>query len=176
MTLLLDIGGRPHPPRHEPLSRDGAVSRKEASLPVPSQPVNSTTGPNPSVPIPLRQQATTDVIELVVGVEMDRLLGNAVSKYRALTALAARQEIEHRMRRHRMACHRDCPESRRHLERDRSHARPRRRSVPSRVPHHAPQAAGGQSRLEYLTTLRRQQAVRLTTYHDDPAIANGPEL
>ena len=50
---------------------------------------------------PLNQWASTDVLAAVVDVEIAALLGRTPSKSEALLALAARRELEHRMRRHR---------------------------------------------------------------------------
>ena len=50
---------------------------------------------------PLGQWASTDVLGAVVDVEIAILLGRTPSKDEALLALAARRELEDRMRRHR---------------------------------------------------------------------------
>ena len=50
---------------------------------------------------PLDQWASTDVLAAVVDVEIAALLGRAPTKGEALLALAARVELEDRMRRHR---------------------------------------------------------------------------
>ena len=50
---------------------------------------------------PLDQWASSDVLAAVVDVEIAALLGRAPSKEDALLALAARRELEDRMRRHR---------------------------------------------------------------------------
>jgi hypothetical protein len=50
---------------------------------------------------PLDRWASTDVLAAVVDVEIANLLGRAPSKPEALLALAARRDLEDRMRRHR---------------------------------------------------------------------------
>ena len=50
---------------------------------------------------PMDQWASTDVLAAVVDVEIAEVLGRTVSKGEALLALAARRELEDRMRRHR---------------------------------------------------------------------------
>ena len=50
---------------------------------------------------PLDQWAATDVLAAIVDVEIKALLGRQPSKDEALLALAARRELEDRMRRHR---------------------------------------------------------------------------
>ena len=50
---------------------------------------------------PLDQWASTDVLAAVVDVEISVLLGRTPTKDEALLALAARRELEDRMRRHR---------------------------------------------------------------------------
>ena len=50
---------------------------------------------------PLDRWASSDVLAAVVDVEIAALLGRAPSKGKALLALAARRELEDRMRRHR---------------------------------------------------------------------------
>ena len=50
---------------------------------------------------PIDQWASTDVLAAVVDVEIAALLGRTPSKDEALLALAARRELEDRMRRHR---------------------------------------------------------------------------
>ena len=74
----------------------------------------ATTGPLPPRPldepteqpdttsdeIPLWRRASLDFLALVVDVDIDVLTGRPVDKGRALVALAARQELADRMRRH----------------------------------------------------------------------------
>ena len=50
---------------------------------------------------PLDQWASTDVLAAVVDAELARFLGKGPTKEQALLALAARRELEDRMRRHR---------------------------------------------------------------------------
>lgn len=50
---------------------------------------------------PLDQWASSDVLAAVVDVEIAALMGRTPSKGEALLALAARRELEDRMRRHR---------------------------------------------------------------------------
>lgn len=50
---------------------------------------------------PLRRQATTAILALIVNVDIDALLQRPISKDRALQALAARREIVDRMLHHR---------------------------------------------------------------------------
>jgi transposase len=50
---------------------------------------------------PLDRWASTDVLTAVVDVEMAVVLGHPFTKEEALLALAARRELEDRMRRHR---------------------------------------------------------------------------
>jgi hypothetical protein len=50
---------------------------------------------------PLDQWASTDVLAAVVDAEIARFLGKGPTKPEALLALAARKELEDRMRRHR---------------------------------------------------------------------------
>ncbi|MDA8046271.1 MAG: hypothetical protein M0Z30_13705 [Actinomycetota bacterium] len=50
---------------------------------------------------PLDRWASTDVLAAVVDVEIAALLGRTPSKAEALLALAARRELQDRMRRHR---------------------------------------------------------------------------
>ncbi len=52
-------------------------------------------------PKPIDQWASSDVLAAVMDVEISGLLGRAPSKDEALLALAARRELEDRMRRHR---------------------------------------------------------------------------
>jgi hypothetical protein len=49
---------------------------------------------------PLRRWASTDVLAAVVEVEMAVFRGQVPTKHEALLALAARRELEERMRRH----------------------------------------------------------------------------
>ena len=50
---------------------------------------------------PLDHWATTEVLAAVIDAEMARFLGEGPTKEQALVALAARRELEDRMRRHR---------------------------------------------------------------------------
>jgi hypothetical protein len=50
---------------------------------------------------PLNRWASTDVLAAVIDVEIAALLGRPPTKDEAVTALAARRELEDRMRRHR---------------------------------------------------------------------------
>jgi hypothetical protein len=61
-------------------------------------PPGSARPNDPPDSLPIDQRATTEVVRLVVDVELDRLLGHRIAKDQALSALAARQEIEQRMR------------------------------------------------------------------------------
>jgi hypothetical protein len=121
----------------------------------------ATSAPTQPEQLPLWRQATTDVIAQVVDVEIDVLLRRPVSKERALGALAARQEIADRMRRHRWLA----IETARRVgatweEIDRTLGR-----------------KAGQSRLEYVRTLYRQKEFGLASPgRADPGAPTGPEL
>ena len=69
-------------------------------MPDPQYPHSTNTGGD-GRPLPLWQQATTEVVAKVVDTEIEVLLAHPITAEQALTALAARQEIIDRFIRHR---------------------------------------------------------------------------
>jgi hypothetical protein len=130
-------------------------------VPEDHKPAGSTRPNDPPDSLPMDQRATTEVVRLVVDVEIDRLLGHHIAKEQALTALAARQEIEQRMRRHRWLAIETA----------------RRAGATWREIDHTLGRQPGQSRLEHQQTLDRQKAFGLACpSHQDPGVPTGPVL
>ena len=110
---------------------------------------------------PLWTQASIDVLALVVNPEIDALLGRPLTKDRALVALAARQELADRMRRHRW------------LAIERARASGATWAEIDTALRYQP----GQARREYQTVLSRQKSLGLAApERHDPGTPEGPQL